>query len=132
MTNEQTRLSKENCLKRIAAVRDALYAVSGKWKLPIVVALSEGPLRFKELQRALEDVTPRVLSKELKELELNGFIERREYDTSPATVTYALTPYSDTLKQVTKSLGDWGLQHREYLMEKSRELSPAQSDSLHP
>jgi len=132
MANELTHLSKENCLRNIAAVKDALYAVSGKWKLPIVVALEDGPLRFKELQRALEDITPRVLSKELKELELNGFIVRREYDTSPATVTYALTPYSETLKEVVKSLRDWGLQHREYLLAKSREATPVQSDSQHP
>jgi len=42
--------------------------------LPIIVALSSGPARFKDLQRSLEEITPKILSKELKELELNEFV----------------------------------------------------------
>lgn len=120
MFDKGERLSKEVCLQSVAAVKDALYAVNGKWKLPIIVALSEGPLRFKELQRALDDITPRVLSKELKEMELNEFITRTVYDTTPVTITYALTPYSASLKEVITSLRNWGMQHKEHLLSKRR------------
>ena len=48
-------------MKSIAAMRDTLYVVGGKWKMPIIIALSGGPLRFKELQKALVDITPKVL-----------------------------------------------------------------------
>ena len=67
---------KEACTASVAAVKDTLYAFSGKWKLPIIVALTAGPLRFANLQKALVDITPKVLSKELKELELNEFVTR--------------------------------------------------------
>ncbi|RFM30624.1 winged helix-turn-helix transcriptional regulator [Deminuibacter soli] len=114
-------VSKEICMKSLDAVKDALYAVNGKWKLPIIIALSEGPRRFKELQRALDDITPKMLSKELKEMELNEFITRTVYDTTPVTVEYALTPYSGSLKEVILSLRDWGIEHKKHLQSKCRE-----------
>ena len=103
------------CNKNLAAVRDSLYVIGGKWKLPIIIALVEGPRRFRELQRLLEGVTPKVLSKELKELELNAFVVRTVYDTTPVTVEYRLTEYSLTLRPVLDALRGWGEQHREHI-----------------
>ena len=60
----------EACLASINAVRDALYVLSGKWKLPLILALSNGSKRFKDIQRALDGITPKILSKELKDLEM--------------------------------------------------------------
>ncbi|RYE25328.1 MAG: transcriptional regulator [Sphingobacteriales bacterium] len=105
------------CKGRLMAVKDALDAINGKWKLPIIIALSEGPLRFKELQRTVENITPKVLSKELKDMELNDFVKRFVYDTTPVTVEYQLTDYSDTLQDVISALGTWGYQHRQHIME---------------
>ena len=110
----------EACLKSIAAVRDTLYVLSGKWKLPIIIALSSGPSRFKDLQRSLQDITPKILSKELKELELNEFVTRTVYATSPVTVEYALTKYSQSLNKVIDEMREWGLQHRKRMMNNSR------------
>jgi len=123
--------SKEVCEQSLKAVKDALYALNGKWKLQIIVALTTGPLRFKELQRALDGITPKILSKELKELELNEFVERSVYATVPVTVEYKLTAYSDTLEKVIIALRDWGLQHRQRIFAKSKSskkkaVSPAQ------
>ncbi len=103
------------CNKNLAAVRDSLYVIGGKWKMPIIIALIEGPRRFRELQRSLEGVTPKVLSKELKELELNSFVVRTVYDTTPVTVEYRLTEYSLTLRPVLDALRNWGEQHREHI-----------------
>lgn len=110
----------EACQQSIAAIRDTLYVLSGKWKLPIIVALSSGPLRFKDLQRSLEEITPKILSKELKELELNEFVTRTVYATSPVTVEYALTKYSESLDPIIEEMREWGLQHRRRLMNSSR------------
>ena len=107
--------TKEECTRAIAAIRDTLYVLGGKWKLPIISALVEGPLRFKELQKTLEDITPKILSKELKELELNEFVTRTVYATSPVTVEYELTAYSHTLGKVLVELRDWGILHRKRL-----------------
>jgi DNA-binding HxlR family transcriptional regulator len=106
----------EACTVAIAGVRDALYVLNGKWKLPLIVSLSGGPLRFKEIQRALGDITPKILSKELKELELNEFVVRKVYSTTPVTVTYQLTPYSQSLDKVMKELKEWGIQHRQRIV----------------
>src|SRR5436190_18188790 len=112
--------SSEACKSSISAVRDTLYVLSGKWKLPIIIALSNGPVRFKDLQRSLEDITPKILSKELKELELNEFVTRTVYATSPVTVEYALTKYSHSLNNIIAEMREWGLQHRKRLMNSSR------------
>ena len=112
--------NKGECTQSLVAVKDALYALSGKWKLPIIVGLSEGPLRFKELQRKVEGITPKILSKELKELELNEFVDRTVYPTSPVTVEYKLTPYSSTLEKVIIELRNWGVNHRAYIFSKSK------------
>ncbi|AYL96562.1 winged helix-turn-helix transcriptional regulator [Mucilaginibacter celer] len=123
--NPPTEYSKEACKASVTAVRDTLYVLNGKWKLPMLVSLINGPKRFKELQRELEDITPKVLSKELRELELNGFVTRTVYDTTPVTVIYARTEYANSLSKVIGELRDWGIQHREHIKKMSREEAEA-------
>ena len=120
MTNAPIVHTTEACTKSIAAIRDTLYVLSGKWKLPIIIALKSGPSRFKDLQRQLQDITPKILSKELKELELNEFVTRTVYATSPVTVEYALTKYSESLDNIISGMREWGLQHRRRMMNSSR------------
>jgi len=118
---EVARLIDTSCQGSLKAVKDALDALSGKWKLPIIIALKEGPTRFKDLQRTVTGITPKLLSKELKELELNEFVVRTVYDSMPVTIEYTLTPYSKTLDPVVLALRDWGFQHRNYILGKCRE-----------
>lgn len=114
---EKTVHNSETCRSSAQAVKDALYALNGKWKLPLIMTLTEhGPMRFNEIQRALGDITPKILSKELRELELNEFLERKVLATTPVTVTYELTPYSGSLKKVLSELREWGLAHRKKIM----------------
>lgn len=117
--------SKEACKASVNAVRDALYVVNGKWKLPMLVSLMNGPKRFKELQRDLEEITPKVLSKELRDLELNGFVTRTVYDTTPVTVIYERTDYANSLSKVINELHDWGMKHREHIKQMSRNEAEA-------
>ena len=108
------------CTASINAVKDALYVLNGKWKLPLIVALTDGPRRFKEIQRALNGITARVLSKELRELELNLFVERKVFSTVPVTVMYELTGYSDSLDPIIEALKNWGIQHKKQIVEVHR------------
>jgi len=108
----------------MAAVRDALYVLNGKWKLPLIVSLSEGPKRFKELQRDLTDITPRVLSKELRELEQNEFVTRRVFNTVPVSVIYELTEYSSCLDEIIEALRVFGMHHRERIIRGHRAIDP--------
>lgn len=105
--------SKEECTRALTGIGDALYVIGGKWKLRIVIALKNGNKRFNELQRTITGISARVLSHELKELEMNGFIKRTVYDQTPVVVEYELTAYSDTLDGVLTTLSEWGIMHRE-------------------
>jgi DNA-binding HxlR family transcriptional regulator len=108
--------NKEVCVASVKAVKDALYVLNGKWKLPLVMTLLNGPSRFKDIQRSLDNITPKVLSKELKDLEMNGFVERKVYHSTPVTITYELTPYSASLEKIAYELRDWGFRHREHII----------------
>lgn len=115
--------SPENCSVSIMAVKDALYMVSGKWKLPLIVALSSGPMRFNDIQRALNGITPKILAKELRELELNEFVIRTVIPSTPVSISYELTPYSQSLQNVVEELKKWGIQHRERIVASMRKTT---------
>lgn len=104
------------CSNHLRAVGDALYVIGGKWKLRVIIALGHGHKRFNELQRAIDGISARVLSNELKELEMNGFITRTVHTQTPVVVEYTLTPYSGSLKNVMGALAEWGYQHREKII----------------
>lgn len=108
--------SKE-CTKHLLPVRDALDILNGKWKIPIIIALTFGNYRFKELHRQI-GITPKMLSKELKDLEMHQLVKRTVHDTMPVTIEYSLTPYAVTLRKVIDALGEWGALHREKIMKK--------------
>lgn len=110
------RPSPAQCYNKLNAAGDALYVIGGKWRLRIIIALSEGHKRFNEIQRAIHGISARVLSNELKELEINGFVTRKVYTDFPVSIEYELTPYSDTLSPVIESLITWGEMHRERIM----------------
>jgi len=116
--------SEEACTRSLTAVGDALYAIGGKWKLRIIIALSGRNKRFNELQRAITGISARVLSHELKELELNGFVKRNIYTETPVIVEYELTPYSETLGNVMLSLSEWGTMHREKIRKERSVAEP--------
>jgi DNA-binding HxlR family transcriptional regulator len=105
--------TEEQCKSNLMAIGDALYAIGGKWKLRIIVALISGHKRFNELQRLVDGISAKVLSAELKELEMNGFVHRKVFTGKPIIVDYELTEYAGTLNDVLESLGNWGAMHRE-------------------
>jgi DNA-binding HxlR family transcriptional regulator len=111
--NKKPVHSEQECNRSLNAVGDALYAIGGKWKLRVIIALREGNKRFNELQRTITGISARVLSHELKELEMNGFVKRNVYTQTPVVVEYELTEYSDTLGNVLQALSEWGMMHRD-------------------
>ncbi len=111
----------EQCKANLMYIGDALYAIGGKWKLRIIVALMSGNKRFNELQRLIGGISAKVLSAELKELETNGFIRRQVFTGTPVTVDYELTEYAGTLTDVLDSLGRWGAMHRENVKQSIKE-----------
>ena len=102
----------QNCSTKMRSVMDALYALNGKWKLPILISLAFGAKRFKEISKETIGITDRMLSKELKELEINQLVTRTIHHTFPPTVEYTITDHGKSLAQVINGLSDWGILHR--------------------
>ncbi|NII81073.1 helix-turn-helix transcriptional regulator [Pedobacter riviphilus] len=106
----------ESCAKAKMAIRDTLDIVGGKWKLVLISVLQSGKKGFNELSREAA-ISPRILSKELQEMEMNGLVSRKVCDTKPVTVQYELTPYSETLDDVLTAMEKWGFQHRNNIIQ---------------
>ncbi len=112
-SEEGITMEHTQCSVRLSAVEDTLYVIGGKWKLKVIIALKEhGNMRFNELQRTITGISARVLSNELKELEMNGFLKRIVQTTTPVIIEYELTDYSNSLQQVLRAMIDWGIRHR--------------------
>lgn len=108
----------EHYRKELQAIQDTLEIVSGRWKMQIIALLCNGEFRYSELDKGLPKITPRMLSKELKDLEQNELVIRKVYDTTPIKVTYKLTDYGYTLVPLIIELTNWGMAHRERIMGK--------------
>jgi len=109
-------LTQTECSQALMHVRDALEVLNGKWKLPILIALSTGEKRFRQIGMEVHGITDKMLSKELKDLEMNQLVTRTVLDTFPPTVIYARTEHSDTLSDVITALRDWGWLHRQKII----------------
>lgn len=100
-------------------VMDTLAIISGKWKIQIITMLNcGGALQFMELQRLLDGIGAKMLSKELQDLEANMVVARTVMDTKPVTVKYELTPHGKTLDGIIGELRLWGRAHRMKVMGK--------------
>ena len=116
----EPNISKEECAGSLKHILDALYVLNGKWKLALILCLVQSSKRFNEIQHDVTGISPKVLAKELKDLELNDFIKRTVYPTTPVTIIYEATAYSETLKNVMTELSIWGAQHRERIKQSMR------------
>jgi DNA-binding HxlR family transcriptional regulator len=92
--------------------------ITGKYKLRIVWDLQDGPKRYGEIRTGLlrgadgsSEITPRVLSRELKALTESGLIDRRDYGVVPPKVEYRLTRKGKSFVPVIAAIRDWGARH---------------------
>ncbi|MGI4863979.1 MAG: winged helix-turn-helix transcriptional regulator [Janthinobacterium lividum] len=104
-------MSKNNSNKVYAcAIAASVDMVGGKWKTSILLNLRDRTMRFGELQRSV-DVSQKVLTQQLKELERDGIVRRQVYAEVPPRVEYSLSAYGQTLQPVLEALYDWGVAH---------------------
>jgi DNA-binding HxlR family transcriptional regulator len=85
----------------------AVELVGKRWTGAILFVLMDGPLRFSEVKLLVPDLSDRLLSERVKELEAEGIVERRVHDELPVRVEYALTPKGVALEPVVRSLKGW-------------------------
>jgi DNA-binding HxlR family transcriptional regulator len=117
MENQCPKINASQCQNLMLPIQDSLELLSGKWKIPIIVALIYDVKRFSDLSREIPRITDRMLSKELRDLEANMLVKRTVYDTFPVTVEYTMTDYGRTLRPVIEALADWGRKHRDLIMQ---------------
>src|ERR1700749_4989529 len=105
--------------KRMRSVQDAMDALNGKWKISIISSICcYGTRRFSDILNDVEGISDRMLSKELKELEINQLIKRTVLDTQPISVQYELTEHGNTLQTIITNLSAWGIVHRKKIVGK--------------
>lgn len=119
MNNKVSLKEAKACpIQFVLAVNDTLNVINGKWKLPILGSLLFKKRKFTEIQRNIPKITPRMLSKELKDLEMNGMIKRTVYDSTPVSVEYELTASGKTIGEVLDKMVEWGVKHRNTQIQK--------------
>ncbi len=97
----------------ICSVELAINEIGGKWKSLILCTLKDGKLRFSEINTRLPDITQRMLTKTLRELEKDGIINRKVYAEVPPRVEYCLTPKGESVLPILDSLCEWGKKYCE-------------------
>src|SRR5215469_5867984 len=101
-----------NMRLRALQSRDAIELLSDKWRIPILHILSPGPLRSGELQKAIAEISPKVLTQTLRRMERDGLISRTIYPIVPPKVEYQLTPMGRSLLEPLRQLCLWAKAHR--------------------
>jgi len=105
--------------KEMMAVQDSMHVLSGKWKIPIITSICfYDTRRFSDFLNDVVGISNKMLSKELKELEINKLVKRTVLATQPITVQYELTEHGRTLKTIINNLTEWGIEHRKEIIGK--------------
>jgi DNA-binding HxlR family transcriptional regulator len=99
--------AKTNILDLHPHLRQALDLIADKWVVAVLYVLSQDTRRYGELQREIGNISQRMLTRTLRDLERNGLVGRKVYLVVPPMVEYSLTPLGETLSQVLKELCDW-------------------------
>ena len=111
-----------DCENKLESLQFILRVLGGKWKIPILSKLYYGKKRFKELEREVTGISPKMLIKELKDLEIIGIIDRKAFNTVPITVEYSMTQEGLTLKPILDHIMQWSADFK-------KQTARAQTDS---
>lgn len=94
-------------------VRDVMDNIGGKWNSLMILSLAEGPLRFSQLRRLIPDISQRMLTQTLRDLQRDGYLSRTVYPTQPPSVEYSLTDLGRSFLVPLKLFVDWSLQNHD-------------------
>ncbi|MFH6994997.1 winged helix-turn-helix transcriptional regulator [Flavobacterium sp. FlaQc-48] len=111
---------ERNQKEEFQALQDTIYVLGGKWKLPIINSICNGNNRFKEIQQSIPGITSRMLSKELKDMELNNLVKRTEDHDAKVPILYESTPYCKSFGPIISEMIQWGLSHRQHIKENEK------------
>jgi DNA-binding HxlR family transcriptional regulator len=95
--------------KLTCPIQQTIALIGDKWKILVLCTLRDGTKRFGELQRALDGITPKVLTRQLRDLERDGLIARQIFPQVPPRVDYSLTPLGLSLMPILNQLHEWAV-----------------------
>lgn len=94
-------------------VETTLSLIGNKWKILIIRDLLSGTKRYNELTKSITEVSSKVLTEQLRDLENNGIIKRKVYPEVPPKVEYSLTELGETLRPILESMQEWGIEFKQ-------------------
>jgi DNA-binding HxlR family transcriptional regulator len=100
----------------------AAMLIGGRWKLPILMRIQKGYIRFGELKKVIPNITERMLTLQLKELERDGIVLKKVHMEVPLRIEYGLTTIGNELIPVCKELHQWGAKHKLVHLERESTL----------
>lgn len=103
--------TEKTCKVYSCGLAAALDILGGKWKPLILWGLSSGPRRFSELRRVVVGISEKILIQQLRDLETDGVVSRKDYHEVPPRVEYALTAFGESLIRALGPLCEWGSEH---------------------
>jgi len=110
--------------KLTCPIQRTIAMIADKWKVIVIANLGEGTMRFRELQRAMQGVTPKVLTRQLRDLEHDGLVTRKAYAEIPPRVEYSLTALGRSLLPILQQLHNWAVANSETLLAR-QEIAPS-------
>jgi DNA-binding HxlR family transcriptional regulator len=110
-----------NQKEELRALQDTLYFIGGKWRIPVINSICNGNRRFREIERSIPGITTRMLSRELKEMEMNKLLKRTVYTDSPVLIEYEPTQYCRSFGKIIQAMINWGKEHREIVVKSKKQ-----------
>jgi DNA-binding HxlR family transcriptional regulator len=107
VTPEPINVARGKRARPECAIRDVLDRIGDKWSYLLIMTLAQRPHRFAELRRAIDDISQRMLTETLRDLQRDGLIKRTVFPTTPPSVEYRLTDRGQSLQAPMRGLIDW-------------------------
>jgi DNA-binding HxlR family transcriptional regulator len=106
-------------------VRDVMDNISGKWSLLMMLELTAGPKRFGELRRKIPDISQRMLTQTLRDLQRDGYVLRTVFPTQPPSVEYRLTELGESFMKPIEALVDWAEENHDRIRQSRADFDGA-------
>ncbi len=109
---DKPALITPDCAKDLKFLHDTLYVINGKWKMLVILTLNDGNARYRDIAKKIPGISFRMLSKELREMEMNNLVVRHPDINGGNAVHYGITAYCLTLVPLISDMIRWGKSHR--------------------
>ena len=117
---QQPGLDRTDC-----PMRDVMDNISGKWPMLMMLKLSAGPMRFGEIKRKVPDISQRMLTQTLRDLQRDGYVMRTVFPTQPPSVEYRLTDLGQSFMRPMVALAEWAEENHDRIRQSRAEFDRA-------